>query len=234
METYKKVSGGCCRGSITVEASLVVPVVIVCILALAYFSILIYQRAFLQELADDTARRAAAFWRNHAGSVSTGRLEKSSISAEGLYWRFFEEYKKEKIKRIADYINQQEDSSHPLKQGRLDSYSLLKSVSGGKDMRVMLELKDYAVYKKLRVTVEDSYAVPIGGLLKNFGMSGGYGIKVESEAVVGDPDEFIRNADFILDTESEIERKFPAFGDAADKLRETVKGMREKVEAFFK
>ena len=220
------------HGSVTVEATLIMPLVILCVMAIIYFSALLYQKAHLQSYADDVAEKSAAFWDNRAKDPETGRIDIGHLGAEGLYWRLCDFHKDEKIQKIMSCLGLY-NAAHG-KQSGIDRHSILHSKYTDKTKRVNIEIKDFIVYKKLVVSVEDSYETPINKLLTGLGLEKCLTVKVKSEAVLFDPVEFIRTVDFSLDTEGELERKHPGFKAAAEKIRSVMGGVRQKVEELMK
>lgn len=73
------------RGSFTLEASLVFPVIIIAILLLLFFCLYLYQNAFLAHSAAIAADRVSYVWDNSARDPRTGAL--TSSANDSLYWR---------------------------------------------------------------------------------------------------------------------------------------------------
>lgn len=73
------------RGSFTLEASLVLPVIYIAILLLLFFCLYLYQNAFLAHSAAIAADRASYVWDNSFRDPKTGAV--TSSKADSLYWR---------------------------------------------------------------------------------------------------------------------------------------------------
>lgn len=73
------------RGSFTLEASLVLPVIFIAILMLLFFCLYLYQNAFLAHSAAIAADRASYVWDNSFRDPKTGAV--TSSKADSLYWR---------------------------------------------------------------------------------------------------------------------------------------------------
>lgn len=207
------------KGGMVVEAAIVVPVVVLSLIAVIYMALILYQRAYLQSLADKTAKQAALMWNDSAKDFETGRPGPPDADGDGLYWRIFDRKKEDKVRKILEYADENSES---------------RSLFKGRGIRTYVEVVDYAVYKKLVVTVEDSYQIPIGKLLSIFGMGDSLSIKVTSEAVLNEPAEFIRNTDFIFDIERELEHKNPGIGNLAEKTRNVMNKIKDWLIDFFK
>lgn len=213
-----KLQHGRDRGSMTVEASIIVPLVILSIVALIYMGIVLYQQAQLRSAADMAAEAGAMVWSDAKADTGTGRVEMPDIGSGSLYWRLVDADREEKLKRITIY------AENALRKGRLLNAATTK---------VSADIKDYVVYKKLEVAVENTYELPLGSLLRLFGASGRFSIKVKSESVIDEPVELIRNVDFAIDLEKELEDRFPELKNLREKTRDTLTGVKGKINEFL-
>lgn len=73
------------RGSFTLEASLVLPVIFYAILVLLFFCLYLYQNALLGQAASAAAERSAYTWDNSYRNDLTGAFEEGHY--DSLYWR---------------------------------------------------------------------------------------------------------------------------------------------------
>ncbi|WP_334073688.1 TadE/TadG family type IV pilus assembly protein [Paenibacillus sp. A14] len=73
------------EGSFTLEASLVLPVILTTLLILLFFCMFLYQRAVLGQVAAVAAERNAYVWDNSYRKPETGAFEEGSY--DPLYWR---------------------------------------------------------------------------------------------------------------------------------------------------
>lgn len=211
-------SGSRSRGSATVEASIIVPFIVLSIAASIYIGIVLYQQAQLRSAADMAAEAGAAVWADAKADTGTARRQMSDIGSGGLYWRLADTERDEKLGKITRF------AERALEKGRL-----LKAESS----KVSVDIKDYIVYKKLEVAVENTYKLPLGSFLRIFGASGRFSINVKSEAVIDDPVELIRNVDFAVDMEKELENRFPELKNLREKTRDTLSGVKGKIGEFL-
>lgn len=205
------------KGSITVEASIVVPIVIFSIITVILIGLILYQRSVLQSIADKSVRAGAATWESLSADTATGRINISGLDDNGLYWRLFEPDSVEKRIRLQQYT-----------EALLAGKNILKPESWSTSVTV----RDYTIYKKLELSIEYCYKLPGGAVMKIFGSDGRLRLKVTSFAVIDDPAELIRNTDFILDIEKELEKKYPGLKNLGDKTREVLGKMKEDMEKF--
>lgn len=222
-------------GSLTVEASLIFPIIILAIVAVIYICILLYQHAHLNYIANNVAERGAACWSNiskmktssNTYRLGTGKLQSSKELLDAdLYWRIFRTKEKDKIKILKAYALDKVKSNNIL-EGEISEIST-SDIKNNKD-NIDIWLKDYIIYKELNVVINNSYKIPLGDNLKIFGLGDTYSIKVHSKAVINDPVEFIRNADFITDTLKEYEETKRIL----DSFKKTMDKINENIQKFF-
>lgn len=198
------------KGSFTIEAAVVVPTVLLCLIALIYICLLMYQQVYLQSVANTAAERGAANWSNASMDMYIGRIKESDFKNVSLYWRLVDilplgKASEAKKSRVEDYVKYSLKQYSLFGKG-LDDKEIINSREG--KLSVNCDICDYIIYKKVLVSVAEEYNIPLGGsLLKAFGFSSGFTLKADAEAVVNEPAEFIRNTDFVVDTIREYDQK---------------------------
>ncbi|WP_432408060.1 TadE/TadG family type IV pilus assembly protein [Wukongibacter sp. M2B1] len=219
------------EGSLTVEASLIFPIITLAIVTVIYICMLLYQHAHLNYIANNVAERGAACWSNiskmktssNTYRLGTGELQSSKeLLGSDLYWRIFRTKEKDKIKILKTYALDKLKSNNIL-EGEVSEINA-NDMENSKD-NIDIWLKDYVVYKELNVVINNSYKIPLGDNLRIFGLEDTYNISVHSKAVINDPMEFIRNADFIGDTLKEFEKTkkiLESFKETMDKINKNI------------
>ncbi|MDQ2085706.1 pilus assembly protein [Herbivorax sp. ANBcel31] len=193
------------KGSLTVEATIVVPVVIFTLIALILIGEFLYQQSYIQSVADRTACRGAEVWNNPSKDMIKAQILKDNMKDVCLYWRIplleSSEAKDKKRSKIEEYTKYLMTNASIL--GKPDSLDVTAEMA-----------EDYIIYKKIRVTVKAEYKNPFAPILRPFGLKDTIIIKTHSEAVVNEPVEFIRTTDFALDIVREVDNKiFKGMGD---------------------
>ncbi|MCX7921387.1 MAG: pilus assembly protein [Clostridia bacterium] len=218
------------RGSLTVEAALIVPVMLLCVVAVIYICILLYQQVYVQSLASDAAERGAAVWTNPSKDMFMEQIKKEQMKQTSLYWRLFESdsKKEEKRKRIKEYVNYQIQKYSILGRNNSDNKNNQLNFD---NVKVECKTEDWIVYKKLVVSIDHKYPMPFGKMLSNFGIDANYTVTGKAEVVINEPTEFIRNTDFLLDTVQEIDNKT---GNNLQNLRDKVGGLVSKFAGKIK
>lgn len=205
------------KGSATVEAAILAPIVIMSIIAVIYIGILLCERCSIQAAADTASEAGSAGWRHFNSDAETGKMHIDEIKTDGLYWRIIDSRKKLKSEKAAE-------SAYNYRYGQL--------VAKPENKLVSAEMIDYVIYKKLSVKLEQEYSVPVPGFFYVFGMTDKLTINTASASVVNDSAELIRNTDFIIDLEKELEKRNPAIKDIGDKTRSAIQKIKEKVNSF--
>lgn len=184
------------KGSLTVEAALVFPVVLLVIFSMIFMCVLLYQSAYLQTTADQIAQISALNWNNtkRIEALNNKNIPISTTTyLEGdLYWHLYDRDKTTKIKSIRDY------AIAKLKYG-----NMINGMLSTQD-KVDIKVKNYVVYREINITLKDSYKLPFSGFFKSFGLKEAYTIEKKSKAVINENTEFIRNVDFMADTADQL------------------------------
>lgn len=206
------------RGSITVEASIIVPLVILAIAAAIYIGLLLYQRALVQSAAEAAAEAGAVAWVSGTFELGTGKPMDGSFEDFALYRRLFDG---DKLSRL--------DGIEQFALAAAERHELVRAVNSSADAVV----KDYAVYRKIEVTIHKEYNLPLGKFLKLFGGSDTIDMTVKAVAAMDEPVELIRTTDFIIDIEKKLENRFPELKDMGDKTRNAMNEIKVKLEQFM-
>ena len=205
------------RGSITVEASIIVPLVILSISAVIYMGLLLYQRSLIQSAAEAAVQAGAQAWVTGTDTIeASGPINADSKNFK-LYRRIYDSEKDKRLEKIQDYAL--------ALSSRTELIPSFKSTAEA-------VLTDYAVYRKLEVRIYKHYRMPLGKLMKLFGGDDTVTISAKATSTINDPDEFIRTADLVIDIEKKLENKFPELKRIGDKTRETLNDMKDKLKKF--
>lgn len=202
------------NGSITVEAAVIVPVVILAVLITLYITLIIFQTCVMNVVANNICERAAGVWLNQYSSFETGKVSKWDIERLGLYrrWSFEDSIKGEELQEAV--------------KSMLEKASILKA----RDIKVEIKHKNTILSQQITVELSASYINPLGGLTGTWGFGRTTQLKVQSQSVIDDPVEFLRNSDFIIETAS----GFPIIGEFESKWNEITAKIVEYVNSLKK
>lgn len=185
------------KGSMTIEATLILPLVFFMIFLVMEISIGFFQQVYVQSINDYVVERVSSVW-GEERSPSTGEylapLRKDSFLA--YYWRIFDFSGAEEAAI--------EDSIKNILSG--ERFTLMEGKSHG-SVTVDVDFVNYLIYKKLVVRTYYDGSTPFDAVKPFFGMDPGHRILVESEAVINDPEELIRDLDFIVEESSYLTEK---------------------------
>lgn len=217
---------GCCmavhsgtqRGSITVEASIIVPLVILCISAVIYMGLLLYQRSLVQSAAEMAAEAGAAVWASGSEAIETSRPADPEFEDFKLYRRILDSDRDSRLNKIEQYALALSSQNEIVPAARTTAEATVI---------------DYAVYRKLEVRIDKHYMMPLGKLVMIFGGKDTFTISVKAVSTINDPAEFIRTADLVIDIEKKLENKFPELKEIGDKTRETMNEIKDKLGNFM-
>lgn len=181
-------------GSVTLDASLTFPIILLLTFMLLFFAIYIAQGAIVYYSASITGERAAFDWNNSSKQLRTGAYPEGSY--DGLYWRMLEDgmlaglfgtsTREEEGVSFGEGGEGREDSSLTATKLQVAADSLTSSLDGR--MNYTNKLLERRI-----VTEAESSAVP--GPLRSFRPESQ--LSARTSAVVVEPAEFIRSFDLV-------------------------------------
>lgn len=209
MKTFKQSD----RGSIVVEAALIVPIVIIAMIVVLYIMLIIFQTSLMQITANNIAERAAATYYNNHASLISGKTSKENIASLGLYRRWSSDSSFQQIDFETAAI-------HSLQQ---------KSILKGKNS---LDIKKSGniISQRITVMIDCTYENPLESVTALWGLESKIDLRVKAEATIDDPAEFIRNSDFILETASKV----PIISDFEEKWQDIINRIIDYVNKLTK
>ncbi|HEX2946519.1 MAG TPA: hypothetical protein VHT96_11255 [Clostridia bacterium] len=157
-------------------------------------------------------------WASGAKLPGSGKPAGDDFTKPGLYRRLFDKDSEARLGEIEAYARELAGSSEPIKPVNIS---------------VTAEIKDYVIYKKLVVKIDKSYKNPLGGLFGLMGKSKTVDISASAVSTVDEPAELIRTTDFIIDIEKKLENKYPGLKNLADKTRNTMSELKQKLAGFL-
>ncbi|WP_418792176.1 TadE family protein [Phosphitispora sp. TUW77] len=166
------------KGSYTLEASLVIPVILTVILGIMFFSIYLYEKLALLDTAVYSARQTAAAWDNSRKDIETGSF-RGDFRTDGLYWRITDDYSESSL------VKQKTDRAAALINTRLQG-----DISSEREPAdISVTFSNSLIQRTVSVNISRKTDVSpfLPGSLINSLISG------SAEAAVTEPVEFIRN-----------------------------------------
>lgn len=207
------------RGSLTVEAALIVPIILFVLFWLVNIAFVLYQYAALQSVANQAVGAAQAGWDNTAKEIRSGRLENSvQLDDEWLYWHIADKDRAIKESSLKSWMLKR------LKEDRL--MALFIGRTGGDQLNVRVhENRLVGLRETLEVRVTDNRSTLFSPLRSLFGFDTTHEVTVTSRGALQDPAELIRTLDWGADLYSDYLAEHPD-GKPADLARkvEEIKG----------
>ncbi|MDT8718571.1 pilus assembly protein [Clostridium sp. 19966] len=176
------------RGSFTVEAALLLPIVFAVLIILMYICVIMYNRTQLSAVGHDVSERASMMLSSPNIEVDTGEM----ITNDNLYSRLFATNTQSKINDVKAYFNKRK-----LDIGFLDPQS-----------DVEIGYVNYLFYRKIKIKIQDHYDLPLKGLIQLLHFPGTYNDEVDVNLIVNDPVEVTRNVDFVSYAFDELGHRF--------------------------
>lgn len=218
--------GGYSRGSLTVEAVLIVPIIIFVMFWLVNIAFVLYQYAALQAIANQAVEAAQRGWDNTAKDIQTGCLEESGeLGDEDIYWGVW-------------------DRNQPLKESSLKAWALKRvnkdpvmdiftGASRQESVKVEVSIKNIVgLRRSITVRITDGRRTLFSPVRSMFGFDLTNHVVVVSRGALQDPAELIRNLDWGAELYSEYMENNPegAVANATRKITE----IREKCITLLK
>lgn len=183
-----------CEGSFTIEASLVMPIVLFVTLILMFFSLYIYQQSVLHQAASVVAERSAYSWDNSHKDASNGSVAKGQY--DSLYWRLTDD---SLLSALFGWAGADKKQSTPLPGPAVDGEILPIVKMNKSGSMVPAGMQGEMIYQNTllqrKVTAKLNQMIslhPLDDILEGRSELQTYG----NSAVV-EPVEFIRNVDLM-------------------------------------
>ncbi len=208
------------NGTMTLETSITFSAVFFCVVVIVYICLILYHQSYLESLSVKVSQRAAATWCNLSKDMFIEKVTLKGTSNAKLYCRLFDTEEDSKKIKIYKYIAYNNGPNKILKNSNCE---------------VSVEIKNYILYRKLKICISESYDLPIGGILDRFGLGNIFKLSASSETIINEPTETINNIDFIVETGKEVDRKYlnGKMGEFADNYSEKIEQIIDKIKGFF-
>lgn len=189
------------KGSFTIEASLVFPIIFFIVLGVLYLSIYIYENVQLYSYANKAANRISYVWTNSHMDIATGELDSPGAS-DGLYWRLTDDQLLGQLvglggENAAIQLGESHSGGNLVanKLSKITGAALEDSVSG------KIYYKNNIAEKKVYVELNKTLPFPnfVAKLLNSE-------VKVKASATITDPVEFIRTIELIKVYATELQQ----------------------------
>lgn len=171
------------QGSLTVEASLIFPIVFFAIVSLLYISIYLHDTTALKAITNEATERFQLAYANKV-DIETGHvLTPRERLSKGLYWRWTKQRGYEA--GVKAFIMKEAEARLFLKDGQLD---------------IETGIENYIIKQNLIIEVKKNFRTPLDPVNKLLGIgNGGKDMVIYTQTSMKDPAEVIRNMDYLDD-----------------------------------
>lgn len=218
-------------GEVVVEATIILPIAILCVILLLYISIFICQKAMLQAALETSV----VYFKNTLTDNFVEQSDTLALSSE---------------EDVVRAVGNQYTTPEPLNP--YDKFSVFNkkvsddgfgdyfdSVAGNllfrddlnddpnDDLKLTIDYSNYILFKEISVTARQQLSFPIDFSI--IGVDGTVDLSATAQVAVVDHDELIRNIDFAADAIRDTK-----IGDAVKKLKSNVTGLYGKLKEKLK
>jgi hypothetical protein len=198
------------EGSFTIEASLVYPIVFLCTVALLFFSLWSFEKAYLQQMAAITADRIAYNWGNSNKDLETGAYD--IHQNDGLYYRVSNDGLGQMSSISIPNTLSTATLTGPKRKLQNAAIQFPKGING------ILTFSNRLIERRVEVQLS-RMITPLPFLKLWFGNS--KTLSAKSSAIVNEPVEFIRNTD-LMATYLPLIKQSLTDKEAADTIRDAL------------
>lgn len=207
------------EGYMTVEAAMVFSVLFFSLIFILFMGMVLYQEVNLQGLAVRASERGSVIYSSRVSDMSSGKKTLNDFLIRDPYRNvpFMDSGKKSDYTSVINtYINQN--------LGKYDVISGEVRNSGN-----YVEIEDYLIQKRVKVTIESGYRLPVNSIAEMFGQNGPFEISTAAVSAVVDSPDFVRNVDLAMDVAKQTE-VFGAVEEGYNKIRDVI----DKVKDLLK
>lgn len=207
------------EGYMTVEAAMVFSVLFFSLIFILFMGMVLYQEVNLQGLAVRASERGSVIYSSRVSDMSSGMKTLDDFLIRDPYRNvpFMDSGKKSDYTSVINtYINQN--------LGKYDVISGEVHNSGN-----YVEIEDYLIEKRVKVTIESGYRLPVDSIAEMFGQDGPFEISTAAVSAVVDSPDFVRNVDLAMDVVKQtevfgaVEEGYNKIRDAIDKVKDLLK-----------
>jgi hypothetical protein len=194
------------KGSMTVEASIIMPIILITIIVILFIPIFMYKKTIVQSMTIHAAERSYVVWKNIEGDMETGLVKKEDLAGDNLYRRLFDPQRESRIEAVRSFVQSKAEKSVSFPDYKDNNH-----------LEMEVALKDNFFSRRLELAIKNTMESSVSNFLTLFSVEQSFSIDSIYTASIYDPAEFIRNIDFFLDLKKELEEDYSENQDMGDK-----------------
>ncbi len=183
-------------GYSTLEYTLLMPIIFICIFICIVVFLILYQKAIVQNMADDVAQSLSRQWGYKplpVDEIDTGVYKKDTYESREVYWNLKILFSKKKEQTAKEYIEKNIKDVGLLKPYAPDNGS---GNSLESNLIVEVDIKP-GLPAVLNVDIQAAYEMPMKNLLKLIGVREFLVIEGHARSLVYDPKDMINTTDYV-------------------------------------
>lgn len=201
------------RGSVTVEATIVITTILIVLYITVYCSILVYHKALLETVAAKATSQGALIWLDSRADINTGKPE-SHLKKDSIYYRLFNDgsrsYKETlgfaQISDLEDPKDLQDVKIYKIRELILSE--IRKGIIKAGSTQLEIHYNNTLLQRKIEVTIIQYVEIPLGWIKAVTDGNKTLAIKGHSVSVIVEPAEYIRNVDLISEYIHKTDKTF--------------------------
>lgn len=219
------------RGSITVETTLMLSMVIMILVGLLFSFLVLYQKSLLIKTASMAAQQGAEIWVDSRKEIGNGEWD-SQEKRDPLYYRLFEDSlgtRKVCSFTLGDMTTPEQKteegiSGEGLQEKKINRMKglikkeLTKGILPSASTTVRVEFQNI-FQRRITVSLEQKIKIPLGFLAGFLGQEGSLVLSAKEAAIVSEPAENIRNIDLAIEYSKKMTEKMN-FNGIWEKLKD--------------
>lgn len=175
-------------GSVTLEASIILPVILLMLFSMVFFSMYVYHKLVLLDTAVYTVAQRAETWDNTGKNLEDGYQK--IISNDGLYWRLFSDlsgFAKEDASKVSTggpkLVGNKSSTALSMVEDML-KFEVFKS----NQLKIAVQYKNLVLRRIIAVNISEHIMIPVNWISNLLSPNLAY----RAEADIVEPAEFIR------------------------------------------
>lgn len=198
-------------GYLTVEITMIFPVIFFSLLLILFMGIVMYQEVSLQSLAVQASERGSVVYSSRVSDMTTGAKTLDDFNIHDPYRNvpFMGGGDKNAYTALINQYVNARDGKNSLLSG--------SSQKGGNYTTV----EDYLIAKRVKVNLHTTYHTPVDAIANTFGMESPFNVNTTAVSAVVDSPDFVRNVDIVTDILVQTEA-FGSIQNGYDKIQEAI------------
>lgn len=202
-----------CRGSYTVEASIIVTLILLLLVVMIFSFTFFLQKVMLEQIAVSAAEQGAEIWNDSRKFIEDGAFNNDE-AMDPLYYRVFddsifgEKTFEESLCIRSELKNKIAEAENTIKNGDLQDKKIARirklvyeqlgrTVLSPDNTNIKIQYINAAVSRSITVRLVQTIHLPMSKLAGLFGGKTAFFIQAEAVSAVSEPAELIRNIDLL-------------------------------------